>query len=152
MNRMADGVLKDMDEAQRREEEIIAKYQRDREMKQRRDEEKKARQALRNKEKMKATLAKQEEEKRRRQADDKTHFNEQAVMWKKERDLWEEEDQRIQQKIKDINRQTQTFLRQQVAEKQMKNKKMDVREAQMNKGLMKEIKQKREQMREMEQK
>jgi hypothetical protein len=26
MNRMADGVLKDMDEAQRREEEIIAKY------------------------------------------------------------------------------------------------------------------------------
>lgn len=96
MNRMADGVLKDMDEAQRREDEIIQKYQRDREMKMRRDEEKKQRQARRNKEKMKATLAKQEEEKRKRQQDDKNHFNEQAVMWKKERDLWEEEDHRIQ--------------------------------------------------------
>ena len=41
MNRMADGVLKDMDEAQRREDEMIQKYQRDREMKLRREEEKK---------------------------------------------------------------------------------------------------------------
>lgn len=61
----------------------------------RKDEEKKARQTLKNKEKMKATLAKQEEEKKKRSRDDKDHFNEQAVMWKKERDLWEEEDQRI---------------------------------------------------------
>lgn len=88
MNRMADGVLKDMDQAQRREDMIIQKYQRDREMKLRRDEEKKAKQAQRTKDKMKATLAKQEEEKKKRQLDDKDHFNEQAVMWKKERDLW----------------------------------------------------------------
>ena len=55
---MADGVLKDMDDAQKREDEMIAKYQRDREMKMRKDEDKKARQAAKNKDKMKATLAK----------------------------------------------------------------------------------------------
>lgn len=92
---------------------------------------------------MKATLAKQEEEKKKRQMDDKAHFNEQAVMWKKERDLWKEEDDRLQKKIKDINRETQNFLKQQVAEKQKKKGRMDVREQQMNKALMKEIKQKR---------
>ena len=36
-------------------------------------------------------------------------------MWKNERDLWEEEDQRIQKKIKEINKQTQDFLAQQMA-------------------------------------
>ena len=74
---------------------------------------------------MKATLAKQEEEKKKRQLDDKDHFNEQAVMWKKERDLWQEEDDRIQKKIKDINRETQNFLKQQVAEKSKKAGRMD---------------------------
>ena len=112
MNRMADGVLKDMDEAQKREDEMIAKYQREREIKLRKDETKKAKQTAKNKEKMKATLAKQEEEKRRRAISDKNHFNEQAVMWKKERDLWEEEDQRIQKKIKEINKDTQNYLKQ----------------------------------------
>ena len=78
----------------------------------RKDEEKKQRQAQKNKEKIKATLAKQEEEKKKRAKDDKDHFNEQAKMWKKERDLWEEEDQRIQAKIKEINKATETFLKQ----------------------------------------
>lgn len=68
----------------------------------------------RNQEKMKATLAKQEEEKRKRKMSEKEHFNEQAVMWKNERDLWEEEDQRIQKKIKEINKSTQDFLSQQM--------------------------------------
>jgi hypothetical protein len=39
---MADGVLKDMDNAQKREDEMIAKYQREREIKLRKEETKKA--------------------------------------------------------------------------------------------------------------
>ena len=69
----------------------------------RKDEENKLKKAAKNREKMKATLAKQEEEKKKRQMDDKAHFNEQAVMWQKERDLWEEEDKRIKAKITAIN-------------------------------------------------
>lgn len=58
MNRMADGVIKDMDDAQKRDDEMIARYQRDRETKLRKEEDKKQRLAKRNQEKMKATLAK----------------------------------------------------------------------------------------------
>jgi len=42
MNRMADGVLKEQDNMQKREDELIAKYQREREMKLRKEEERKA--------------------------------------------------------------------------------------------------------------
>lgn len=72
-------------------------------------------------------------------------------MWTKERNLWEEEDQRIQAKIKEINRETQNYLKQQVEQKKGKNKKMDSREVQMNKAIMREIKAKKAEMKEMEQ-
>ncbi len=39
---MADGVLKEQDNMQKREDELIAKYQREREMKLRKEEERKA--------------------------------------------------------------------------------------------------------------
>ena len=42
MNRMADGVLKELDNIQKKEDEMIAKYERQREMKMRREEELKA--------------------------------------------------------------------------------------------------------------
>lgn len=40
---MADGVLKEQDNMQKREDMLIAKYQREREMKMRKDEERKQR-------------------------------------------------------------------------------------------------------------
>ena len=39
---MADGVLKEMDDAQKREDQMILHYQRQREMKMRKEEDKKA--------------------------------------------------------------------------------------------------------------
>jgi len=42
MNRMADGVLKEMDNNQKKEDEIIAKYEIQREQKMRKEEERKA--------------------------------------------------------------------------------------------------------------
>jgi hypothetical protein len=38
-------------------------------------------------------------------------------MWAKERDLWKEEEERIQAKIKKINQDTVEFLKKQEAEK-----------------------------------
>ena len=43
MNRMADGVLKEMDDMQKKEDELVARYQREREMKLRKEEERKSR-------------------------------------------------------------------------------------------------------------
>ena len=76
-------------------------------------------------------------------------MNKQADMWKKERDIWQDEDKRIQAKIKQINAETQDFLRQQEQAKQSKKtKKMDPTEKGFNKGLMREIKQKQRNMKE----
>lgn len=43
MNRMADGVLKDMDDQQKKEDQMIARYEREREVKLRKAEDEKAR-------------------------------------------------------------------------------------------------------------
>jgi len=49
------------------------------------------------------TLAEQSKLKRDVENEWKTDLNQQANMWKKERDIWQEEDKRIQNKIKMIN-------------------------------------------------
>ena len=65
-------------------------------------------------------------------------------MWKKDRDIWAEEDQRLKEKINKINKDTMNFLKKQVAEKeQKKSKRMDGQERALNKALMKEIKAKK---------
>lgn len=65
-------------------------------------------------------------------------------MWHKERELWKDEDQRIQEKIHKINKENQQFLKMQEDEKKGSNKqKMIKTEKQLNKGLMAEIKAKK---------
>lgn len=58
MNRMADGVLAEMDGIQKREDQMISKYQRQHELKLRKEEERKERAMKRTKENMKQTLFK----------------------------------------------------------------------------------------------
>ena len=71
-------------------------------------------------------------------------MNKQGAMWSKERDIWKEEDARLQAKIKKINADNISFLKAQEDAKKggKNNKKMESIEKQINKGLMKEIKQK----------
>lgn len=103
MNRMADGVLKELDNIQKKEDDMIQKYEKQREMKLRQIEEKKARKAAKDREEMKAMLAEQAKKKKEDEMAWKTDLNGQAAMWAKERDIWQEEDKRIQNKIKLIN-------------------------------------------------
>ena len=65
-------------------------------------------------------------------------------MWAKERDIWQEEDARLQAKIKKINADNTSFLKQQEDAKNAgKNtKKLVGIDKEINKGLMREIKQK----------
>lgn len=69
-------------------------------------------------------------------------------MWRKEREIWQEEDERLKKKIRDINQATQAFLKEQEDQKKTKNKKMGPTDKAFNKGLMREIKEKQRQMRE----
>lgn len=111
MNRMADGVLKELDNIQKKEDEMISKYERQREMKLRREEELKAKKAEKLKQQIILTLQEQEADKKKREQELKTDMNKQADMWKRERDIWQDEDKRIQAKIKQINAETQQFLK-----------------------------------------
>ena len=141
MNRMADGVLKTMDNIQKKEDEMIVKYEREREVKMRMDEELKHQKLKQKQEEILRTLGEQQQAKKRREVESKEELNKQADMWQKERDIWREEEQRIQEKIQKINKETQNFLKMQEDEKRgAKSKKMVKTEKQLNKGLIREIK------------
>ena len=88
MNRMADGVLKDMDEQQRKEDEMITRYEREREIKMRKAEDEKAKKKAKELQEINNMLSKQQDDKKKRETDAKSDINQQAQMWQKERDIW----------------------------------------------------------------
>lgn len=65
----------------------------------------------RTKDAMVATLAQQQIDKQQKLHEDKKDLNLQADMWKKDRDIWAEEDKRLKDKITKINKDTMTFLK-----------------------------------------
>lgn len=147
MNRMADGVLKDMDNMQKKEDEMIVRYEREREQKMRREEEEKAKKKQVQQTEINKMLSKQQTDKKSKEKEHKDDINQQAQMWQKDRDIWKVEEERIQKKIYQINKETQQFLKLQEDQKaQGKSKKMVQTEKQLNKGLMREIKQKQKDM------
>ena len=75
-------------------------------MKLRKEEDKKAKKMAAAREEMKSMLAEQTKAKREKEIAAKKDLNQQAEMWKKERDLWQEEDARLKAKIKQINAET----------------------------------------------
>lgn len=144
MNRMADGVLKEMDENQKKEDQMIEKYQRLRELKLRKDEDRKKKMKDKAMIAMCEELAKQQRDKRQRAIEEKKDRDQQATMWQKERTIWKDEEKRLKEKIAKINGDTKAFLNKQMAEKvAKKSKHMDEREQRLNKALMKEIKAKK---------
>ena len=81
MNKMADNVLQKMADRQKFEEDMLAKYNNEREMRQRQIEEKRAERTRQEQEKMRAFLNQQMEEKRKRENDEKSNIDMQAKMW-----------------------------------------------------------------------
>lgn len=75
MNRMADGVLKELDVIQKKEDEMIARYEYEREMKLRKNEEKKAKKRKQEQEDMIAMLKSQQDMKYKREIEAKTDLN-----------------------------------------------------------------------------
>ena len=81
MNKMADNVLQKMANRQKFEEDMLAKYNNERELRQRQLEEKRAERLRQEQEKMRIFLAQQMEEKNRREKDEKYNIDIQAKMW-----------------------------------------------------------------------
>jgi len=59
---------------------------------------------------MRQLLARQMAEKNQREAQEKALNDEQAVIWKTDKQNYELEEERLAKKINEINRQNQTFL------------------------------------------
>lgn len=90
-------------------------------------------------------LYRQMAEKKDREGQEKALNDQQAVMWKKDKELFETEEERLNKKIKEINSQNANFLNRQVADKKMRSSHpgMNKNENQYNKGLLKMINNKR---------
>jgi len=145
MNRMASTVIEAQNTRQAQEDANIHKYELEREMRMRLEDEKKIEIAKMRKLEMREYLYRQMNEKRDRESNDKALNDEQAVMWRKDKDLFEVEEKRLHDKIKGINADNASFLNRQVCDKKMRtaNGGMNKNENQYNKGLLKMINQKR---------
>jgi hypothetical protein len=94
---------------------------------------------------MRQLLERQMEEKRQRENAMKANNDEQAVLWARDKQNYENEEQRLAAKIKTINQENAQFLLQQVHEKESKAhmKKTNQQKFQLNKPLLREIQMKR---------
>ena len=147
MNRMAGGVLKEMDNQQKKEDEMIAKYERLRETKLRQQEEDKAKKRAKEQKFILETLEKQKIFRETQKKEQKDDLNKQGAMWAKEREIWQAEEKRIQEKIQQVKSNTVAYLDMQKEERQAKKtKKMDPMEKALNKGMIRDIKAKQKAM------
>ena len=144
MNRMADTVIKNMDNRAREEEEKIRRYEAEKELRERMADEQKMNRIKSEQMRMRDYLAKQMEDKRNRELAEKALNDEQANMWHKDFKNYSEEERRLHEKINKINKDNQDYLKKQMEDKQIKigKAKMNKQEFLLNKPLLKEINEK----------
>jgi len=142
---MAGNVIKNQTQKQRAEDDALTRYEMERELRLRAEDQARLAREKQEKEEMRHLLTKQMHEKQLREQAAKAHNDEQAVLWAKDKQNYENEENRLQQKIKQINVENASFLKQQVHEKESKaaQKKMNRQEFQLNKPLLREIQMKR---------
>jgi hypothetical protein len=144
MGKMADTVIKNMDAKERDEESKIRQYEAEKEQNDRRHDMRAQKRADDEKRKMREFLAKQVEEKKRREGIEKELNDEQATMWRRDRENYEAEEDRISNKIKSINKENAEFLQKQMDEKEEARRgKMNMQEYLLNRQLLKGINEQR---------
>lgn len=119
---------------------MIRQYEIQKELQDRRSDNKAFRKREEEKIRMREFLAKQVEDKKRRERIEKELNDQQANMWQRDRENYEEEQRRIDNKIKRINQENADFLKKQMEEKEGARKgRMDMNEFLMNKQLLADI-------------
>lgn len=108
------------------------------------DERRQARDAI-EKQQMRDLLSRQMQEKREREMAEKAHNDEQAFIWRRDKENYEEEERRLKNKIAAINQENCEFLKKQMNEKASRQmgKRMNREEFMLNKPLLKEINKKK---------
>merc|ERR1712051_492349 len=94
----------------------------EKEMRARLEDERRAERDRQQKDQMRALLSRQMQEKQAREQHEKAENDEQAVIWRTDKDNYELEEKRLQGKIANINKENQSFLRRQMEEKAQKGR------------------------------
>ena len=114
MNSLAGEVISKQQMRIRDEQEALQRYESQKEMRARLEDERRMDRERKEKDQMRSLLFQQMDEKRRREAAEKALNDEQAVIWKTDKENYELEEQRLASKIANINRENQSFLRKQM--------------------------------------
>jgi hypothetical protein len=111
MNRMADTVIKEMDNKAQEEEMKIRKWEMEKEMQERRAEDERLKRVKDGNEACKRNLFRQIEERRKQRELEEEKNRDQARIWEVDRQNHIDEEKRLQEKIKKLNHDTAEFLR-----------------------------------------
>lgn len=141
-NKMADNVLSKMDAKQKFEDDMLQRYENEREMRHRQMEERRTQRAKAEQEKMRNFLSQQVTEKASREKNDKENIDQQARMWELDKKNYEEEEKRLKERINKINMDNSQYLQNQMAAKHRATAKMNNMEMAINKPLLREVNQK----------
>lgn len=140
MGRMADTVLKEMDNKQRDEEDKIKRFEMEKEQQDRFNERLEYKRMKDDQQKLRDDLARQVNEKKRRETMEKEFNDEQAKMWALDRRNYEQQENALNGKIQDKNRENRAFLESQMAERTAaKQSRMNYNEHLLNKALLRDI-------------
>lgn len=145
MNNLASKVIQTQQSKKHAEDEALAKFEHDREMRLRQEDERRRQRDLEDKAQMRDLLARQMQEKKDREAAEKANADDQARIWRRDKENYEEEERRLKSKIAAINAENCEFLKRQMDEKASRGqaKRMNKEEFRINKPLLAEINKKK---------
>jgi len=143
MGRMADTVIKDMDKRAQFEEDRIKNYEAEKERRDRIGDENRQRKLKMTQHEMRRYLDEQIEERKQKGDQEKMINTEQAEMWRQDVKNFTEEEKKLFERLKGINKDNAEFLKKQMDEKKKKNRNMNYNEYLLNKQLLRDINEKK---------
>lgn len=143
VDKMANEVLTKVVEKNRKEQEIIQKYTEERLMKEKLEEERRFKKQKQEQMEMKEYLARQVKDKVKKEEIDKEVIEEQANLWRMDRETFAKEEADLSKKLKDLSMHNSQLLQKQIEESQNKKKGMDDIEYGINKTYLKGIRAKK---------
>ncbi len=140
MGKMADGVLRHMDEKNRDEDLKIRQFEMDKEQQDRLNDQMQYQKMKDDQRRMRDDLSNQMNDKKHRERMDKEFNDEQAKMWALDRQNYQQQEDTLNCKIKNRNNENRHFLESQMQEReQAKRNRMNYNEHLLNKQLLHDI-------------
>lgn len=143
VDKMETDVYSKINQKQKDEEEKIMRYTKEKSMKDRLEEERRLKKVRIEQQNMRETLARQMKDKQNKEGIDKEVIEEQAALWRKDREQFEKAENELNKKMKVLSNENANLLQKQMEEHKNRGKGMDELEYQLNKSYLKGIRAKK---------